>query len=113
MTLSGQTFNILTDDELRTALQSLLSQKVSERRTIEYKETLPGGGYEDRLEFLADVSSFANAAGGYLIYGMRADAGEPTDLCGITGVSGDAAVLRLEDMIRACIQPRIPGLVTK
>src|SRR6185295_5139153 len=52
-------------------IEALVTNAVSEGRTIEYKEQLPGGSDDDRREFLADASSFANAAGGDLIYGIR------------------------------------------
>ena len=50
-------------------LQELLAGQVSEHKTLEYKLALPGNSDSERKEFLADVSSFANAAGGDLIYG--------------------------------------------
>ena len=49
-------------------LQALIENEVAESRTIEYKQSLPGNSRDDRKEFLADVSSFANASGGHLIY---------------------------------------------
>ena len=52
-------------------IEALVANAVSEGRTIEYKEKLPGGTDDDRREFLADASSFANAGGGDLIYGIR------------------------------------------
>jgi hypothetical protein len=51
-------------------LQRLLSNRVPESRSLEYKQSLPGGNDADRKEFLADVSSFGNATGGDLIYGI-------------------------------------------
>lgn len=40
-------------------LQALIDNKVSEQKTIEYKQALPGNSEKDKKEFLADVSSFA------------------------------------------------------
>ena len=51
-------------------LQSLIDNAVSERKTIEYKQVLKVGSDSERKEFLADVSSFANASGGDLIIGI-------------------------------------------
>lgn len=78
---------------------------------MEYKQTLPGGSEGDRKGFLGDASSFANAAGGYLVYGMRAVDGQPVELCGLPeGTKGDAEILALENSIRTGIAPRIPGV---
>ncbi|MCK5240903.1 ATP-binding protein [bacterium] len=48
----------------------MISNQIQESRTIEYKESLPGNSDQDKREFLADISSFANAAGGDLLYGI-------------------------------------------
>jgi predicted HTH transcriptional regulator len=64
-------------------LQALVDNQVAESKTIEYKESLPGNADGDKKEFLADVSSFANASGGDLIYGMREQSGVPIALNGL------------------------------
>lgn len=61
----------------------LLENKVSERKTIDYKRDLPGGADQDKKEFLADVSSFANTEGGELIFGMTEASGVPTEIVGV------------------------------
>jgi len=93
-------------------LQSLVDSKVAERKTLEYKRTLPGDSKHDKREFLADVSSFANASGGDIVYGMTAQAGVPTALDGLSLSDIDGAILRLESMARDGIRPRISGIQT-
>lgn len=44
-------------------LEQLRSNAVLEGKTIEYKKLLPTNSDADRKEFLADISSFANASG--------------------------------------------------
>ncbi|PWB52148.1 MAG: hypothetical protein C3F06_09015 [Candidatus Methanoperedenaceae archaeon] len=56
------------------------------------------------------MSSFANAAGGYLIYGMRENSGIASEVCGLENVNADAEIRRLENIIRDGIKPRIPGV---
>lgn len=94
-------------------LQSLVDSKVVERKTLEYKRALPADSKHDKKEFLADVSSFANASGGDIVYGMAAQAGVPTSLDGLSSSDIDGAILRLESMIRDGIRPRIPGIQTQ
>ncbi len=53
------------------ALARLVADRVPEGRHLEYKETLPGDSERDKREFLADISAFANSAGGDLIYGVQ------------------------------------------
>lgn len=91
-------------------LQKLVDNQNPEIKTIEYKESLTGNSDSDKKEFLADVSSFANAAGGYLIYGMREKSGIPSELCGLESIDADAEILRLDNIIRDGIKPRIPGV---
>jgi len=94
-------------------LQELVEQKFAEWETIEYKEKLSVGSESERKKFLSQVSSFANAAGGHLIYGMRATDGVPDELSGMEITNPDSEVLRLEDMVRTGIRPRIPGLLIR
>ncbi len=60
-------------------LQNLVVERVREIKTIEYKQSLPGNSDGEKKEFLYDVSSFANAAGGDLIYGIKAEDGVASD----------------------------------
>jgi hypothetical protein len=101
----------------KTDIEALVLDAISERRNIEYKEQLPGASDEDRREFLADVSSFANAGGGDLIYGVREkrDAkGQPTGIpdaaVGLAAINADGEERRLVSMIRDGLDPRIPGI---
>src|ERR1700752_1975983 len=106
MSLSNKQLDSIQEDDL----QALIDNKVQESKTIEYKESLPSNSPEDKREFLADVSSFANAAGGHLIYGIREESGIPVELCSLQNIDADAQILRLENIIRDCIEPRIPGV---
>jgi hypothetical protein len=94
-------------------LQALLDNQVPEGKSIEYKELLSGTSDSDRKEFLADASSFANAAGGHLIFGIAESSGVPTELCGSETSNSDAEIRRLESMIQDGIAPRIPGISTR
>jgi hypothetical protein len=89
-------------------IDSLLANKVAEGRTIDYKLQLPGTTDDAKKEFLADVSSFANASGGDLLFGASETAGVPTALPGLSAPDLDAEILRLESIIRDGIQPRVP-----
>jgi hypothetical protein len=94
-------------------LQELIANGVAEGRTVEYKQSLPGNGDEDKKEFLADISSFANAAGGFVVYGMQEKDGNPIALMGLQIADVDGEKLRLENMIRDGISPRIIGVELK
>ena len=50
-------------------LEELIEHGIPEGKTVEHKRVLPGNADACKREFLADVSSFANAAGGHIIYG--------------------------------------------
>lgn len=91
-------------------LQALVDNQVSENKTIDYKESLPGNSDSEKKELLADVSSFSNAAGGYLIFGMRENNGIASEVCGLGNINADIEIRRLENIIRDGIKPRIPGV---
>ena len=67
------------DQVVEADLRTLIENQVSERKAIDYKQALPGKSDGENKEFLADVSSFANASGGHLIYGMREEGGMSRD----------------------------------
>lgn len=100
----------------KTTIEALISNEVRESRTLDYKDKLPGGKNDDRKEFLADVSAMANATGGDIVYGIaeRREEGRPTGIpegvSGLAGLNLDAECLRLENMLRDGIDPRINGL---
>lgn len=102
------------DAVTKSDIDALVADGIFESKTLEYKQPLPGPKDEDKREFLADVSSFANASGGDIIYGMREVVdgdGKKTGagcVVPIIGVTADQAKLRLEEMIRSSIEPRMP-----
>ncbi|MCK4874114.1 MAG: ATP-binding protein [Phycisphaerales bacterium] len=101
--------DFVTADDLR----ALINDGVREARTIEYKRELPGSSDSNKKEYLADVSSFANAAGGDLLFGIEAQDGVPIGIPGLAGFNEDKERLRLESIMRDGLDPRIPGLQLK
>lgn len=92
-------------------LQVLVINQVMENRALEYKEALPGNSDDDKRELLADVSAFANASGGDLLYGIREDAGIAIEVCGLEVSDTDAEALRLQNIIRSGLDPKIPRVL--
>src|SRR6185437_7719057 len=68
-------------------------------------------------EFLYDVSSFANTAGGDIVFGIgdeRDTAGKPTGIPlppqGLAQENLSSEILRMENLVRDGIDPRIAGI---
>lgn len=97
-------------DITKADLEALVANQVAERRTLEYKRELPGNGEGQRKEFLADVTSFANAQGGDLLFGITEANGTAADILGLASDDPDGEVLRWEEVLLAGVEPRIPGL---
>jgi hypothetical protein len=94
-------------DEAR--LQALITAGAAESRTIDYKRTIYGNTHADYSEFLADTSSLANTSGGDLVLGMDATNGIPTAIMPLT-IPMDSEILRLEQVARGGLQPRIANI---
>ncbi len=92
-------------------LQRLIEAATAESLYIEYKRVTYGGKDEDHKEFLADISSFANSAGGDLVIGMAEDHGKPTAFEPFFG-NVDAERMRLDQMARGGIEPPLSNLQT-
>ena len=98
----------ITEDDLQRLIGT------SEDRQLEFKENL-GGSDEQVKEFLKDVSAMANAIGGDILYGVvegvNADGNTVAQVIqGISGENSDDATLRLDNLIRDCIKPRLMGV---
>ena len=101
----------------KSDIDSLIVNQVPEGRTIDYKEERVGNTDSDKKEFLADVSSFANASGGDLLYGIQdrrdtkeKSTGLPEIANGLNGINSDTEIRRLENIIRDGIAPRISNV---
>ena len=105
MAFAGLRLQDITEAEIA----DLVAAQVPEGKTIDYKVDLPGATDSARKDFPADLSSFANASSGHLIYGVAEVDGLPTKIAGLAG-DIDQAILRLESMARDGIRPPIPGL---
>ena len=88
-------------------LQGLVTNSVAEGKTIDYKNVLPGNSDSDKKEFLADVSSFANSAGGDLIFGVNETHGLLTAFPGLSFADADLETRRLDSIIADGLEPRI------
>jgi hypothetical protein len=90
-------------------LQSLVDNGVAEGILFDYKRDLYGTSDPEKREFLKDVSSFANTAGGHIIIGMAENAGVPTGVVGVLD-DLDQEKQRLESLLRDRMEPRIVGI---
>lgn len=91
-------------------LQRLINDGVLEKKGLDYKKQLPGGTDADKKELLYDLTSFGNAGGGYVIFGMREEDGIPVEIEGIDKDLIDSEKLRIESLLRDGVEPRIPGI---
>lgn len=111
-----QTLDELTADHLA----QLVENGVEESRVLDFKEDY---GHVDgrrrslndekKRELLADVSSFANTGGGDLIIGMKEEAGRAISVIGLDLADPDAELLKIQNVIRDSLEPRISGLAAK
>jgi hypothetical protein len=103
LSLNNKTLEEINESDL----QALIDDQVSEGKTIDYKRDAVGRTDADKKEFLADVSSFANASGGHLIIGMDEEKGLPTKLLGLEVADIDVEKGRLDKIILSGLQPRM------
>lgn len=90
-------------------IQQLIENGVPESRTLEYKERLPGTTDGEKKEYLRDISSFANASGGVLVFGVatkrEGDTRIPERITGLPGLNPDETIRRLGDTMRTGLDP--------
>ena len=109
MSVERADFDSLAEQDL----QELVDGQVPEGLRIDFKLTAYGNSDSDKRELLKDISAFANSHGGHLVLGMEENAGVATGLIGIMGLNPDAEILRMEQIARTGLEPRISGLRMK
>lgn len=90
-------------------IEDLVTNAVRESRSLDFKREAVGGKDDDKREFLADVSSFANTIGGDLVFGVEEALGVATAAAGISFADPDAEIQRLESVLRTGLEPRLPA----
>jgi hypothetical protein len=90
-------------------LEAVMDAKVKESRFIEYKRELPSTKDSDVTDLLADVSAFANASGGTILYGIDEDQGEPIACTGIGDIDAQKAIERFNNIIGNSLDPPLRG----
>lgn len=91
-------------------LESLIAEKAPETAYLEFKREVPGRDDRSKHEFTADISAFANAGGGDLVYGMAEDSdGQASSIAPLVG-SPDEEIRRLQDVLLHGVEPRLPGV---
>lgn len=108
MSLSNIAFENISEADLAEQIATGVPEGV----LVDYKREMYGNGDADVKEFLKDLSSFANTAGGHLIIGVSENGGVPTGVHPLSGNS-DKDLQRLENLARDGIEPRISGLQIK
>lgn len=102
-------FDSLDESKLR----EFLDLKISEFYYVDYKEAIE---YNDHFkkEFLKDLSAFANAFGGNLIYGVKEPKEDLTTENQIQGIkNAEDLIKKFEKLAQAGLDPRIPGFKMK
>ncbi len=97
-------------------LQALVQEGESESKTLDYKKALNVENDKTKDDFRKDVVSFANASGGYLVYGIKEkddQPGVPEELCGVDLPKPDAVKRQLNQILDAHIRPRVPNVTMK
>ena len=95
-------------------IKDLIENQIAENKTLEFKSLLNLNKNAEKKEFLYDISSFANATGGDLLFGITEgkEKGLPGSLEGIDG-NIDVQCGTMENMIRDSIKPRIMDIRLK
>jgi hypothetical protein len=103
MALFDKQLALITEEDLL----SLVENQVREGYQIEYKQSVAFKEKQDKLDFLAGVTSFANTVGGDFLIGVSAVSGVPVAVPGWDGIDVDREKQRIENLLRDQVEPRV------
>lgn len=105
MLLRGKALRDLTEADIQAFVG-----EVERGKAFDYKQELHLKTDSQKKEFLYDVTSFANSAGGYLIYGVAEEGGVATAIVGLDLPKPGDVVDQITNIITDGVGPRIPGV---
>lgn len=92
---------------------ALVANKVCETSRVEFKRELMLQTDDQKREFLADTTAFANGSGGRILLGIDAPKGLAADAPGIDPMEADALILQATNLLRDSVKPPILGIDTR
>ncbi len=98
-------------DITQSDIERLVVDRVQEGPHLDFKRELPSA-WDDKAKhrFMADVTAFANAGGGDIVYGIDEDAdAQAVSVVPQMVASIDQEVRRLQDFLLNLAEPRLPG----
>lgn len=107
MSLGRFNFDEISEHDLATLIKN------GEGILVDYKREAYGNSDAQKKEFLKDVSSFANTAGGHLIIGMDEMNGVASGIVPLKELDPDRELQRLESLMRDGLEPRVSGACVK
>jgi len=91
-------------------IEALCQNAISEGQRLDFKLKLSAQTIKEKRDFLADVSAFANASGGDIVFGIREQDGAAREAAGFEVANIDKAELDLRNLLRDCLQPRLAAV---
>ncbi len=107
--LLGMNFDQINQE----TIQALIAAGATESVHLDFKRATYGKLDGDKKELLKDISSFANSLGGHLVIGVDEEEGAASAIVALENVGVEQELLRLEQIVRAGIEPTIVGLRIK
>lgn len=96
------------DQKVLEDINFLIANNIRERKDIEYKREY---NIQDPVNtILKPICALANTTNGFVIYGIDEKSPEELELCGISIQDIDKTKLRIENLVRDCIEPRYAGI---
>jgi len=97
-------------DTTQAHLEQLIADQAQEGPHLDFKRDLPttwDGSAKN--EFVADVTAFANAGGGDIVYGLDEDGDAKASTLVPQTANQDQEVRRMQDLLLNLVEPRLPG----
>jgi len=92
-------------------LMMLIAEGIPEDKMLDFKRDLKVDTDSDKKELAKDVCAFANSSGGIILIGVNQDNdAKASELTGVDIESEDELVRRIQQILKARVSPKIPGI---
>lgn len=91
-------------------IDALVTNRIREGDTIDFKQALPDGSNRESVKFLKHVTALTNTRGGDIVFGMKEKEAIAEEVIGLDPFDADEIELKLRNLVLNGVEPSLAGV---